>query len=117
MSKMFEATPKEVRYLDYDILKLLNERSVEQDRDKNFFFDRLPINKEELYPVTIHYLHNEGVPDDNGLLMRIRIVLNREGDTGWLDITSDEYNLLPLSATPKYMVDAYEAVVKAQTNG
>jgi len=108
-------TPTDIKFVDYHILKLLNERSVEQDRVKNFFFDRLPIDEKEYYPITVHFpqtiLHTNGVSED---IMRIRLVLNQKGETGWLDITPDEYELLPTMITPKYMLDAYEALAKAQ---
>ena len=97
----------ETKFLDYSILNLLNERSVEAGREKNFYFDRLPIKESELYPITAHSYHT------NGTAVRIRLVLNESGDTGELDILESEYTLLPVSPTPKYMRDAYESVAKA----
>ena len=98
--------PKTIKYMDYKILNLLNKRSVKQKRTKNFWMDKLPIDKDELYPVV------SGFPL-SGNEMSAKLILNQNGDVGWLDISFDEYAKLPEMETPQYMLDAYEAVGKA----
>jgi len=98
--------PKTIKYMDYKILNLLNKRSVKQKRTKNFWMDKLPIDKDELYPVV------SGFPL-SGNEMSAKLILNQNGDVGWLDISFDEYAKLPEMETPQYMLDAYTAIAKA----
>ena len=97
---------KTIKYMDYKILELLNKSSVKNKRNRNFWMDKLPIDKEGLYPVVLGFPHE-------GQEMRTKLMLNADGDVGWLDISFDEYEKLPVMETPQYMLDVYEAVVKA----
>ncbi len=81
MSK--EQTP----YLTYADLKRINASSVALDRNRNLWFDELPIEDDgTLYPVTFSMIHN-----DEGDV-RTRIVLNSKGDTAMLDMSFEEFN-------------------------
>ena len=99
--------PKTIKYMDYKILNLLNKSSVKHKRHKNFWMDKLPIDKDELYPVVSKF-------PLTGNEMSTKLILNQDGDVGWLDISFDEYDKLPEMETPQYMLDAYVAVIKAE---
>ena len=98
--------PKTIKYMDYKILELLNKNSVKNKRNRNFWLDKLPIDKEELYPVVLGFPHE-------GKEIRTKLMLNADWDVGWLDISFDEYEKLPVMETPQYMLDAYTAIAKA----
>ena len=77
--------PKTIKYMDYKILNLLNKSSVKSKRNKNFWLDKLPIDKAEHYPVVFNFPHNDTE-------MRTKLILNQNGDVGWLDISFEEYD-------------------------
>jgi len=69
--------------------------------------NKLPIDKDELYPVV------SGFPL-TGKEISAKLILNQNGDVGWIDISFDEYKNLPEMETPQYMLDSYEAIIKAE---
>lgn len=77
-----------MKYLTYGLLKEINMSRVLAKRNRNLYFDKLPISSAEKYPVTSHFLHNE---DE----IRTRILFNASGDAGYLDMSIEEFNALP----------------------
>ena len=83
-----DTTQRAIKYMDYNLLKQLNENSVKAKRNRNFWLDKLPINKDQLYTVASAISHNDRE-------MRLRLTLNEQGDQGYLDISFAEYDALP----------------------
>ena len=79
---------KETKFFTHEILKVLNASSIKAGRNQNFHFDRLPIKAHQNYPVVLAFEHN-------GVEMRTEIIFNENGDRGWLDISFEEYEMLP----------------------
>jgi len=77
------------RYLDYGTLVRLNESSVNSKRSRNFHLDRLPVERDKVFPVALEFRHND-------VEMRIMLLLNEAGATGFLDISFEEYAELPV---------------------
>ena len=76
-----EQTP----FLTYDDLQRINASSVEAKRNRNLWFDELPIeNDGTVYPVAFHMIHNDAE-------IRTQIVLNCEGDMATLDMSIAEF--------------------------
>ncbi len=104
------------KFMDYKILTYLNESSVNDGRNRNFWMENLPVNKEHYFPVVFAMNHNDSE-------MRLKLVLNEQGETGWLDVSFEEFDALPEYdgkieeseplSEPKYMLDAYEAIKRA----
>jgi len=82
----------DIIYMNYDMLVLLNDRAVSKQYNRSFFLDKLPIRKDDLFPITEAFLHND-------VNIRCKLILNRVGDTGWLDIGVNDYNKLPRADT------------------
>jgi len=109
-----QATKK--KFMDYKILTYLNESSVNDGRNRNFWMENLPVNENHYFPVVFSMNHNDSE-------MRLKLVLNEQGDTGWLDVSFEEFDALPEYegkieeseplSEPKYMLDAYEAIKRA----
>ena len=76
-----EQTP----FLTYDDLQRINESSVKAKRNRNLWFDELPIKDDgTVYPVTFAMIHNDEE-------MRTQIILNCEGDSAMLDMSFAEF--------------------------
>ena len=72
-------------FLTYDDLKRINASSVEAKRNRNLWFDELPIKDDgAIYPVVLHMIHNDAE-------IRAQILLNCEGDTATLDMSIAEF--------------------------
>ena len=86
---------------DYDTLKRINQSSRKAKRNRNGYFERLPIkNDGTLYPVTFAMLHNDEE-------IRTRILLNGEGSSMFLDMSIEEYEALPRVMASNKKVSAY----------
>lgn len=83
---------KETKFFDHKILKAFNESSIKAGRNQNFHFDQLPIKANQNYPVVMAFEHN-------GVEIRTEIIFNENGDRGLLDISFEEYELLPTFQT------------------
>tara|TARA_Y100000310_G_C20686245_1_gene819212 strand:- start:482 stop:730 length:249 start_codon:yes stop_codon:yes gene_type:complete len=77
-----------MKFLNYELLEHLNRESLKAKRNRNLYVERLPIDKEKLYPIADSMLHNDSE-------VRCRIVLNEQGQIAYLDISTAEYNALP----------------------
>ena len=76
-------------FLTYDDLKRINASSVEAKRNRNLWFDELPVADDGThYPVSYAMVHNDKE-------MRTLIILNAGGNRAWLDMSFDEFNGLP----------------------
>jgi hypothetical protein len=74
-----------IPFLTYDDLQRINASSVEAERNRNLWFDELPIQDDgAVYPVTFHFVHNDAE-------IRAQILLNCEGDTATLDMSIAEF--------------------------
>jgi len=82
-----------MKYLTYDSLKRINASSVKAGRNRNLYFDRLPIDPVLKYPVVFDFIHNERE-------IRTRIVLNQKGESVWLDMSFEEFDGLPSQEVP-----------------
>ena len=72
-------------FLTYDDLQRINASSVEAKRNRNLWFDQLPIEDDgTIYPVTFAMIHNDEE-------MRTQIALNAGGDTATLDMSFAEF--------------------------
>jgi hypothetical protein len=76
------------RILTYAELKRINDSSVNAGRNRNLYFDRLPIHDDgTVYPIAMSFMHND-------IEMRTTIIFNADGLTGVLDMSFDEYEQL-----------------------
>jgi hypothetical protein len=76
-----EQTP----FLTYRDLARINASSVAANRNRNLWFDELPIeNDGSVYPVAFHFVHNDAE-------IRAQIILNCEGDSAMLDMSFAEF--------------------------
>ena len=74
-----------IPFLTYDDLQRINASSVAVGRNRNLWFDELPIKDDgEVYPVTFHFVHNDAE-------IRAQILLNLQGDTATLDMSIAEF--------------------------
>jgi len=78
----------EFKYLTYDILRALNRKAIRNKLNRAATFSRLPIAKDELYPVIAAFVHNDQE-------VRTRLVLNTQGDTVFLDMSFKDFARLP----------------------
>ena len=76
------------KFLTHDHFEELNKKAVQNGMNRSVFFDRLPIDMGDKFPVVVSLVHND-------MEMRCKVVLNREGETAWLDMSFDDYNGLP----------------------
>jgi len=81
-----------VKYMNYDILVFLNKRAISKQYNRSFYLDKLPIKRDDLFPIVLSYLHND-------VNMRCKLILNTGGDVGWLDIGVRDFNKLPTADT------------------
>ena len=77
-----------IKFLTYDLLKKLNDSAIRNSLNRSLVFDNLPIAKSDIYPVSLSFPHNDTE-------IRCEIVLNRHGDTAWLDMSNNAYEGLP----------------------
>jgi hypothetical protein len=76
---------EQIPFLTYDDLQRINASSVEAKRNRNLWFDELPIQDDgAVYPVAFHMIHNDAE-------IRAQILLNCEGDTATLDMSFAEF--------------------------
>ena len=78
----------ESKYLTYILLKKLIAEAEANGYNRSLFFERLPIAQTDLFPVAFAMPHND-------LEMRCQLILNKHGDTAWLDMTLRNYDRLP----------------------
>ena len=79
----------EMKILTYGMIEQINKSSVKARRNRNVYFDKLPIKDNgDISPVTLSFIHNE-------VEMRTQITLNGEGDSMALDMSFEEYDSLP----------------------
>jgi len=78
------------KVLTWETLKQLNESSIKAGRNRNLYFEKLPIKREEFYPIFQAFPHNDMRE------WRLRIILNQEGDAAYLDVSSEEYEAIHL---------------------
>jgi len=77
------------RYLTYNDLRRINRSSVAAKRNRNLWFDELPVADDGThYPVSYAMVHNDNE-------MRTEIILNAGGARAWLDMSFGEFNGLP----------------------
>ena len=76
------------KFLTYTLFEQLNKKAVRQGLNRSVYFDRLPIDKDDKFPVSLSIIHNDSE-------MRCEVVLNHDGDTAWLDMSLDDYKDLP----------------------
>ena len=76
------------KYLTYQLLQKLNAEAVANGYNRSLFFERLPIAQTDLFPVALAMPHND-------VEMRCQLVLNKHGETAWLDMTLRNYDRLP----------------------
>jgi len=75
----------QIAFLTFDDLQRINASSVEAKRNRNLWFDELPIKDDgTVYPVTFHMIHNDEE-------MRTQIILNGDGDSAMLDMSFAEF--------------------------
>jgi len=78
-----------IRILTYGLIKQINESSIKAGRNRNVYFEKLPIRDDAtIYPVTLSFIHND-------VEMRTMILLNGEGEAIALDMSMDEFAELP----------------------
>tara|TARA_R110000751_G_scaffold68673_1_gene139753 strand:+ start:174 stop:512 length:339 start_codon:yes stop_codon:yes gene_type:complete len=81
-----------IKIMTYGLIKQINESSVKAGRNRNVYFEQLPIKDDgTMYPVTMSFIHND-------VEMRTQIILNGEGEKITLDMGFDEFNALPTHA-------------------
>jgi len=79
----------DTKILTYNSLKRINASSVHYKRNRNVYFDRLPIHDDgTIYPVSMSFVHNDKE-------IRTQITLNKDGETIFLDMNFEEFNALP----------------------
>ena len=77
-----------VKFLTHANLRFLNEWAIKEDFGRSLYFENLPIAPNDIYPVVMHFLHNDSE-------VRCKLVLNKHGDTAWLDIPIGKFTELP----------------------
>ena len=94
----------DTKFLTYDALKRINASSVHYKRNRNVYFDRLPIHDDgTVYPVSMSFVHNDKE-------IRTQITLNKDGETIFLDMSFDEFKNLPTYG------EFQEAITTAEAN-
>jgi len=76
------------KFLTYDTLKMLNDSAIRNGLNRSLVFEKLPIAKADVYPVVMAFMHND-------IEMRCELILNRHGDSAWLDMPIKAFNELP----------------------
>jgi hypothetical protein len=76
------------KFLTYTLFEQLNKKAIKNRLNRSVYFDKLPIDKNDRFPVSLSFLHNDKE-------IRCEVVLNRDGDTAWLDMSFNDYNGLP----------------------
>lgn len=121
-------TPKRpvFKYLTYDHLEMLNDEAVDKEYNRSLYFENLPISEDDCYPVALAWIHNGGEFNtralsrkevaeisQGGYLMRSQIVLNRNADMAWLDISIDNFLKLPeinLERIPEHDLESFFSI-------
>ena len=81
-----------IKIMTYGLIKEINESSVKAGRNRNVYFEKLPIKDDStIYPVTMSFIHND-------VEMRVQIILNAKGEKITLDMSFEEYQRLPTYA-------------------
>ena len=79
----------DTKFLTYKSLKQINESSVRAKRNKNVYFNRLPIADDgTMYPISFTMVHNDKE-------IRASITLNKDAESILLDMSFQEYEGLP----------------------
>ena len=76
------------KFLTHERFEELNKKAVQNGMNRSLYFDRLPIDAADRFPISLSLVHND-------VEMRCVVVLNREGETAMLDMSFDDYNGLP----------------------
>jgi len=85
------STQVQTKYLDYELFEKLNRLAVKRDYNRFVEFEKLPINKHDVYPVVFAIPHDYA----GETAMRCKLVLNSFGETAWLDVPLEYYSMLP----------------------
>ena len=97
------------KYMDYETLERLNKSSIRHGRNRNLYLERLPIDRDKLYPVAFVFLHND-------VEMRLQLVFNRQGESAWLDISLEEYTELPEYVQPGDLKNPPDTIGQTHTS-
>ena len=78
------------KVVSYTALKALNDTAILRDYNRSFEWDKLVdvISMEHRFPLQGLMLHDYG----NDTAVRCQVVLNHEGNTGWLDVPLELFN-------------------------
>lgn len=80
--------PDTVKFFTYDLLRTLNEKAVKERRNRSLYFEKLPIDPNNVYPVVMNFLHND-------VEVRTGFIMNYDKEMAWIDLTLKEFNALP----------------------
>lgn len=80
--------PETVKFFTYDLLRSLNEKAVKERRNRSLYFEKLPIDPNNVYPVIMNFLHND-------VEVRTGFIMNHDKEMAWIDLTLKEFNALP----------------------
>ncbi len=79
-----------MKYLTFATLGTLNAQAVAAGRSRYLQGGwSESVDPSKLYPIAQAFPHNDGAE------MRLRVVLNGDGDTAWLDIPFEAYAAIP----------------------
>jgi hypothetical protein len=82
------------KFLTYTSFEELNEKAVRNRLNRSVWLNKLPVDVHDKFPIVLTLVHND-------VEMRCEVVLNREGETAWLDMSFDDYNRLPEIELPE----------------
>ena len=85
-----------IKYMTKDILRVLNKKAIDQKLNRSLVddvFESIDDNEPNL-PVVFSMVHND-------VEMRVQLMFNRAGATGWLDMSFADYNALPAAEVPE----------------
>jgi len=86
---MMKEVEMATKFLTYPLLKSINESSIKAKRNRNVYFDRLPLEDDDTrYPVVFSMIHNDRE-------IRTQIMLSGKGESIFLDMSFEEFNALP----------------------
>lgn len=80
--------PETVKVFTYDLLRTLNQKAVKERRNRSLYFEKLPIDPNNVYPVIMNFLHND-------VEVRTGFIMNHDKEMAWIDLTLKEFNALP----------------------
>lgn len=80
-----------MKVLDYQMLMLLNESSIQANRKQNLQPEQTPGNPRRQYTVNFHFDHEWAGQRD----IRMSVILKPGVKTVWLDVSPQEYATIP----------------------